>query len=60
MATVTLSNFEREFIKSGILSDFRADGRSCKDYRSFEIKKGVISNTNGSAQLHLVSDCLLT
>ena len=54
MATVRLSAEERSFIISGITENFRIDGRSRQDFRKFEIKRNVISNTNGSAQLQLV------
>lgn len=55
MATAKLSKHERGYIIAGIEADFRADGRRRKDFRSFNIHQGVISNTNGSAQLQLVS-----
>lgn len=55
MATAKLSKHERGYIISGIGADFRADGRSRKDFRTFNVHQGVISNTNGSAQLQLVS-----
>ena len=56
MADVLLSSFERRYIISGVEQDFRSDGRSCQDYRYFEIETGVVSNTSGSARLRLVSD----
>ena len=59
MATAKLSLHERHYIVSGIEADFRADGRSRKDFRSFNVHQGVISNTNGSAQLQLVSQIVL-
>ena len=54
MATTKLSAEERSYIVSGIVENFRADGRSRRDFRNFEFKKNVISNTNGSVQLQLV------
>lgn len=55
MATAKLSKHERGYIIAGIEADFRADGRRRKEFRSFNVHQGVISNTNGSAQLQLVS-----
>jgi len=55
MADARLSSFERNFIVSGVQEDFRSDGRSCEDYRYFEIETGIVSNTSGSARLKLVS-----
>ena len=49
-----LSSFERSFIVGGIEQDFRSDGRSCQDYRHFEVETGIVSNTSGSARLRLV------
>lgn len=54
MATAKLSKHERDYIIAGIEADFRADGRRRKEFRSFNVHQGVISNTNGSAQLQLV------
>jgi exosome complex component RRP42 len=59
MATVRLSAEERSFIISGITENFRIDGRSRQDFRKFEIKRNVISNTNGSAQLQLGNTSVL-
>ena len=55
MADVSLSSFERRFIVKGVEQDFRSDGRSCQDYRYFEVETGIVSNTSGSARLRLVS-----
>ena len=51
-----LSEFERAYVVDGIEKDFRSDGRSCQDYRHFEVETGIVSNTSGSARLRLVSD----
>lgn len=48
-----LSAFERSFVVDGIEHDFRSDGRSCQDYRHFEVETGIVSNTSGSARLRL-------
>lgn len=48
-----LSSFERTFIVDGVEQDFRSDGRSCHDYRHFEVETGIVSNTSGSARLRL-------
>ena len=49
-----MSTFERAYIVGGIEQDFRSDGRSCQDYRHFEVETGIVSNTSGSARLRLV------
>jgi len=49
-----VSTFERAYIVGGIEQDFRSDGRSCQDYRHFEVETGIVSNTSGSARLRLV------
>ena len=54
MADAMLSSFERTFIVNGVEQDFRSDGRSCHDYRHFEVETGIVSNTSGSARLRLV------
>jgi len=54
MADAMLSSFERTFIVGGVEQDFRSDGRSCQDYRHFEVETGIVSNTSGSARLRLV------
>lgn len=54
MADAMLSSFERTFIIGGVEQDFRSDGRSCQDYRHFEVETGIVSNTSGSARLRLV------
>lgn len=53
MADTTLSEFERTYVVDGIEKDFRSDGRSCQDYRHFEVETGIVSNTSGSARLRL-------
>lgn len=58
MADRTLSDYERLYITEGIKEDLRADGRSCRDYRHFELKTGVVSNTSGSAEIRLVGGAL--
>ena len=58
MATQLLSQFERDYIVTGVNQDFREDGRSCRDYRSFALQTGVVSNTSGSAKIQLVSQLL--
>lgn len=55
MADTTVSTFERAYIVGGIEQDFRSDGRSCQDYRHFEVETGIVSNTSGSARLRLVT-----
>lgn len=49
-----MSTFERAYIVGGVEQDFRSDGRSCQDYRNFEVETGIVSNTSGSARLRLV------
>jgi len=53
MKVALLSSFERTFIIGGVEQDFRSDGRSCHDYRHFEVETGIVSNTSGSARLRL-------
>ena len=50
-----LSENEREFIVGGVKADIRADGRGCRHVRHFVLKKGVVSNTSGSAKIERVS-----
>lgn len=54
MATQLLSTYERKYIEEGINEDLREDGRNCRDYRSFAVQTGVVSNTSGSARVQLV------
>ena len=54
MADAMLSTFEHAYIVGGVEQDLRADGRSCQDYRHFEVETGIVSNTSGSARLRLV------
>lgn len=55
MANRILSDHERAYITRGVQEDIRSDGRSCRDYRHFELRVGVVSNTSGSAEIKLVS-----
>jgi hypothetical protein len=55
MAAQLLSKYERDYIVAGVNQDLREDGRSCRDYRSFSLQTGVVSNTSGSAKIQLVS-----
>ncbi|RMX40916.1 hypothetical protein pdam_00017663, partial [Pocillopora damicornis] len=59
MADAMLSSFERTFIVNGVEQDFRSDGRSCHDYRHFEVETGIVSNTSGSARLRLSTTDIL-
>ena len=59
MANRILSDYERLYISEGIKEDIRADGRGRKDYRHFELKTGIVSNTNGSAEIKLVGGVTL-
>ena len=43
MADTMLSEFERAYVVDGIEKDFRSDGRSCQDYRHFEVETGIVS-----------------
>ena len=54
MANRLLSDNELDYIKRGVKEDIRADGRTNKDYRHFELSLGSISNTSGSAEIKLV------
>lgn len=38
--------------------DLRVDGRGCEDYRHMEIETDVVSNTDGSAKVTLVSQLM--
>jgi len=55
MARVLLSDEQHDYIVQGVREDFRNDGRSCKDYRKFELSTGMITNANASARVKLVS-----
>ena len=55
MATQLLSKYEQQYIEEGVNVDLREDGRNCRDYRSFSVQTGVVSNTSGSARVQLVS-----
>lgn len=39
--------------------DFRADGRSRRDYRPMELETGLVSNASGSARLRLANTDIL-
>lgn len=54
MATQLLSEYERDYIMTGVNQDLREDGRNCRDYRNFTLNTGVVSNTSGSAKIQLV------
>ena len=54
MSRIVLSDREREFIVSGIVEGTRADGRTCSDYRHFQLCTDAVSNTSGSAEIQLV------
>jgi len=55
MASLLLSDEQRDYIIHGVREDFRNDGRSCKDYRKFELSTDLITNANASARVKLVS-----
>ena len=55
MASLLLSEDQRDYIIQGAREDFRNDGRSCKDYRKFELSTDFITNANASAKVKLVS-----
>ena len=59
MAVLILSEEEKHFIISGVEEDFRTDGRSCEDYRILNVQTGVVSTTNGSAQVKLAGTNVL-
>ena len=54
MASLLLADDQRDFIIHGVREDFRNDGRSCKDYRKFELSTDLITNANASAKIKLV------
>ena len=55
MSTLVLSEAEKAYIVAGVEDDFRTDGRSSEDFRTINIQTGIVSNTNGSAQVKIVS-----
>ena len=55
MSTPVLSEAEKAYIVAGVEDDFRTDGRSNEDFRTINIQTGIVSNTNGSAQVKIVS-----
>jgi len=59
MTSLHLSEEEKHYIISGIEDDFRSDGRSCEDYRLINVQTGIVSNTNGSAQVKLAGTNVL-
>ncbi len=52
--STVLSETERQFIFGGVEDDIRSDGRGCRHVRHFILKKGVVSNTSGSAMIERV------
>ena len=55
MANTLLSESEIDYIQRGVKEGIRADGRSSRDYRHFELTTGNVSNTSGSAEIKLVA-----
>ncbi|XP_065053987.1 exosome complex component RRP42-like [Rhopilema esculentum] len=53
MASTTFSREERSFVAGGVQVDLRIDGRSCTDYRNFNVKYGIVTSANGSAEVKL-------
>ena len=54
MANRLLSDHERIYIERGVKENIRADGRTHKDYRHFQLTTGTVSNTSGSSEIKLV------
>ena len=52
--STVLSESEKQFILGGVKDDVRSDGRCCRHVRHFDLKKGVVSNTSGSAMIERV------
>ncbi|KAF6031017.1 EXOSC7 [Bugula neritina] len=59
MAEVLLSQAEKIFIVHGVEDNVRIDGRSCLEYRSFEIETGTVSNASGSARVRMANTDIL-
>uniref|UniRef100_A0A1A9YUE2 Ribosomal RNA-processing protein 42 n=1 Tax=Glossina morsitans morsitans TaxID=37546 RepID=A0A1A9YUE2_GLOMM len=59
MANIALSEAEKIFILHGVEEDFRADGRSCRDYRPMELETELVNNASGSARLRLANTDIL-
>lgn len=47
----TFSDGELALAISGVIDNFRLDGRTCFDIRQIIVKQGVVSSCNGSAQI---------
>ena len=58
MSTLVLSEAEKAYIVAGVEDGFRTDGRSNEDFRTINIQTGIVSNTNGSAQVKIVRNAL--
>ncbi|KAG1664673.1 Exosome complex exonuclease RRP42 [Nymphon striatum] len=59
MATILLSESEKNYVLQGIQDDMRVDGRSCNEFREMVLELDVVSNTNGSAHLRLANTDVL-
>lgn len=53
------SDGELAIVVSGVVDNFRMDGRSCFEFRRFTVRKGVFTSCNGSAQIQSVK-CNIT
>jgi exosome complex component RRP42 len=53
MATALLSSSEKEYIRLGVESDIRADGRKRLDFRPFALEVDTIPQAAGSARVYL-------
>lgn len=47
----SFSDGELALVVSGVIDNFRIDGRSCFDIRETSIKTGIVTSCNGSAQV---------
>jgi len=52
-AMFKISELERDYLVGGVALDVRNDGRSNLDFRSLDVKTGVLTQTNGSARVLL-------
>ncbi|CAO4382687.1 unnamed protein product [Caenorhabditis nigoni] len=50
---VHISDDEKLFLISGVEQDIRNDGRTCADFRTIVLERGVLSGTNGSCRVQL-------
>ncbi|EGT33020.1 CBN-EXOS-7 protein [Caenorhabditis brenneri] len=50
---INLSDDEKLFLIAGVEADIRNDGRSCQDFRTIVLERGVLSGTNGSCRVQL-------